>query len=498
MKDNNLKLRLFIQVIKDGARVIFPENYERLEKKYVRDLRAGVINKVSLSDYDVVFHVIKYNEDGILVVTGFTVDGRGGDYLASWLFIPWDIVLSVKEDILGCSRELLQMLQREDYHDNLEQYKNFEKKFQGYSAFNVITPYLVKEKSEGYAIVYYKTEEELAEFLNPQHLLQPDWTKYEGVVLLQENQRNKNNNLKVIENNKLLKNRLVILNGNIGKDVTVSMKINEKEVPLDRDTGVLLCEDTQFQLVYKRDGYEQIEKTYKVEKGDGVQNLQEKSLEWKRRISRNFFVVTDEDGEKLSDYTLEINGKIVKKDGFFEVKETENKEQLCVKITSDGFVTFDKKLDVLNKVLNKDFEWIKLEFEKELHTYILHVDGKDYPIQIEERKGQWKSPIKGYKVDSKSKNKEKQLVHYIDYCNPKILIPIIISAFIGLLLGVLIALSHSSGEDPIDENTPVMSQDTMPGKECITGIVPDSSFKVDENAEIQDTGNKMADSSNVK
>ena len=449
----NKKIVLYIQQARQGLQAIYPQQQAQsgeslnLWNSVTGDLRE-VIDKMSLPE-DTPFHIIKYNENAISVITGFEIAGRDGDYRAAWQLIPKEILCSVQDDVPAISEKLLTLMKREDA-DDVRIYEAVDKSFKSYPYHGevVMHPALYEKatevntirdgKSNSYAVIYYDPNT-LEALLNPQYLLHPNRLQYKGVVLLPKGIKGR---LPEISGKDRTKTVLVKLDKNIPRDVSVGMMSNNKVIPLAPDTSYIRCETEELQLVYSRRGYADIQKTHTVKGTDGIDSIGAEKLDWKISISRDMFVVTDEDNNKVERFELEIQGKKV--NGPLSVSEDEAKN-LSVRI----FPPFDKKASLQNyesklNILNQKIVHVKLSYIHEDHVYLApSAVGKTH-VKIpmpDERAGQWKSPVKGYKLVSKGNSREPKglLKPHIDYLNWKILLPIIAAAIIGMGLGMLIS-----------------------------------------------------------
>lgn len=454
----NKKIGLCIQETYKGEKHIYESEPEADWIRGVVDVR-DIFQKISVQDGEI-FYLIKYSKIGVYLVLGKMLSaGREGDNVAAWLFFPKEILLSVKDDIPNIVGSLREKLLLDEYKETSLYEKIVKDKFKPYSIGDKVEMHpAVDDQDRPYAVVYYENSQ-LEKLLQPVFLLQQERLKYRGVILLPSNPK-RECGLKIIEKEHLVSSCVVKLEKKFPKNVSVKILNNPNEADqLLPETSYIRLQKERLQLLFEKVGYAPISLDYEVVGDNGVDiiGLNTLKLNWMISVSRDMFFVTDEQGTPVEEYSLKIQGKECSDKT--EVSETDA-QNLPVKIFSDGFVVYDRFLNVLGQRVVH----VPLEYVKEDHVYLLPcLNGTEEPLTINERIDQCESPVKGYKVemeDSTShkgqKISSKQLVPFVDYKEPKIYRPIVLSSLIGMLIGCMITLFIfiSKNKKEVGKSTP--------------------------------------------
>lgn len=483
------KLGLCIQDVFNGEKRIFesPENPSWAHE--VVDIRNVAVAKAGIAP-DAPFLMLSHGSEGIFMIWGLTVSGgRQNDYIASWTLIPTQIITSFQDDLSKILEQLMEAIGFFAKGDeNTDQFEKIAKTFKKNSVLeNVVMPRLSAEGASGYVVRYYE-ESQLWKILSKDYLFQPSHSKYKGVFLVPTTAKSDKCELEEVKD-KLLKMVPVKLAGDVSKDITV-YDITDAKRQLEPGKVYFQHEADKLKLRYERKGFTPIDKEVIV-KSD-LDNIGVDNLDWKITIDKKQFIVTDEEGKQVRPFSLrlpDISGnKLVESSVFITEKQA---KALIVEVQSDNMKPYKKKIDIFGM----EYIHIKMEWGRETRTFLLPSDDKNYKIEIETRQGSgWKSPFWGYKVGKpvmgeKGKSQRK-LEPFVNFKSPKIYIPMIVSAVVGLAIGIVFMLVIASPKDMETADNPTQTE---------TVVKDDTPFKESTDLKAAETdGDKDAAAGNDK
>ena len=445
------KLELFIQEVFDGAKVIYPEKSTRGD---IVDLRSAVRDSVKPEEK---FTMIKYVNDGIYLITGFSTSGsRQDDYLAGWVFIPLALIRVFNDklvDIANNIQNILEKLTDDNSEQFLKECKNISQSFKEYKDSVeplTIRPIVSSVDEKKYAVRYYK-EDELASLLSNDHLLQPEYTKYQGIVLLEEGQE-----CKLAEVKDKLRKTVTLRRGqNIPNDVTVSVELDGNNCTLEKDKEYLCHEGDTLKLTFEKKGMAPSKSNIEVKKEDVT--LSNDKPDWKVTINRKMFIITDAtNGSRIDIFDImlpDIKGRRALDDNGIEIKASQA-NNLHIRVEATRYDIYDKKINIV------DQNAINIELKPKTKTYkfILPTTGEDLTISREVRLGDKpKSPVIGFKA-VQFYNDSYKLEPTFNFKSLFTLIPMISALVVGIAIGIAIMIFK--GSDNVDIE-PIENTDTI-------------------------------------
>lgn len=445
------KLELFIQEVFDGAKVIYPEKSTRGD---IVDLRSAVRDSVKPEEK---FTMIKYVNDGIYLITGFSTSGsRQDDYLAGWVFIPLALIRVFNDKLVDISNNIQNTLEKLA-DDNSEQFlkecKNISQSFKEYKDSVeplTIRPIISSADEKKYAVRYYK-EDELASLLSNDHLLQPEYTKYQGIVFLEEGQE-----CKLAEVKDKLRKTVTLRRGqNIPNDVTVSVELDGNNCTLEKGKEYLCHEGDTLNLTFEKKGMTPSKSNIEVKKEDVT--VSNDKPDWKVTINKKMFIITDAtNGSRIDNYTItlpDIKGRSALDDKGFEIKASQA-NNIRIRVEAMSHDIYDKKINIVDQnVIN-----IELKPKTKTYKFILPTTGEDLTISREVRLGDKpKSPVIGFKA-VQFYNDSYKLEPTFNFKSLFTLIPMISALVVGIAIGIAIMIFK--GSDNVDIE-PIENTDTI-------------------------------------
>lgn len=466
-----MKLGLCIQEVYEGERRSFESEQNASWLVNVIDLRDAV-GKSALP-VGKSFRLISVSDEGLYLTSVLTAAGRPLDYYAAWLFIPLEALANISgHQLANWTTELLCMLEK--YDGNIEPFDTFAKKLTVKDGVKI--PLLASAKSTDtnatYAMRCYKSNEELENLLSPGYIQQPMDSKYKGVVMLDE--KDKVVGCQLDDLSKYLRKKLipVSLDSGVLKTYHVSRVTETGEVSFVNGTYMhegeitLAISHADCRFVPRQSSKN---KPYEV-KNDKVmvkckiedgKMLRLPEIDWVINVASDLFIVADQDGNPVKDYIIKYNNNPVRTP--FSVLESAARA-LKLTFCANNHVSVDVVVDVLSpkKLL------VELPYKTERHVYLL--PGKDknvIPVAIEERKGEFHSPIKGFVLSKKKKHNDpsyRYLVRMFDFKDKFYLKRLIYALILGFVLGLfamwLVMRSPAEAPKPESDTIDVVSEDT--------------------------------------
>lgn len=473
------KLGLCIQEVFNGEKRLFESQPNASWIKGVVDIRSVAIGMAGIES-DTPFLLISHSEEGVYVISGLTLSGgRTNDYFAAWIFIPKAIVATYNDNLSALITELQDNINKytNSDSDDITPFEKIAKDFKScsYDDKTVIPSIPTGEK---YAVRYIDKEQQ-AKLLTSEYLLQPSHSKYKGVFLIPKSEKNERCKLDEVKEN-LLKVTFVQLDSNFPKDITVYDVTNDKK-EIEQGKKYLHHAADTIKLLFDRKSFSSLDMNYTVKENDNT--IKADKLDWKITISKDMFAVTDKNGKPVEGFLLRLGNEKVSSS--VEINESLAKN-ITVEIQSENFEVYRKALNIFGKKIIH----IELNNQVEKRTFkVKNILAKnkniDFLLSVEANKGEQRvSPIAGYKVDKQCTDR---LVPYVDYKNPKILIPIIASAIVGIVLGILVMLVFNKNSQNDGEGVATTNDTAMTIQNSSTTIDNKDTIEIDTTKEASGT-----------
>lgn len=462
-----MKLGLCIQEVYEGERRSFESEKNASWLVNVVDLRDAV-GKSALP-VGKSFRLMSVSNEGLYLVSVLTAAGRPLDYYAAWLFIPLEALANISgRQLESWTTELLGMLEK--YDGNIETFDTFAKKLTVKDGVKI--PLLASAKSTDtnttYAMRCYKSNEELENLLSPAYIQQPMDSKYKGVVLLAE--KDKVAGCQLDDLSKYPRKKLipVSLDSAVLKTYHVSRVTESGEVPFGNGaymhegeiTLAISHADSRFvpgQSAKKKPYVVKNDKVIAKCKIEDGKTLKLPDIDWVIKVASDLFIVADQDGNPVKDYTIKYNNNPVRPP--FSVLESAAR---ALKLTFCA--SNHESVNVVVDVLSPKKILVELPYKTERHVYLLPGrDKNDIALAKEERKGEFRSPIKGFALSEKKKHNDssyRYLVRVFDFKDKFYLKWLIYALILGFVLGLfsmwLVMRSPAKKSNPENNTTNVV------------------------------------------
>jgi hypothetical protein len=386
---NNNILGLSIDRASQGLTNLITINGDKSWTTHVRDIRKELENVENLDGSSAAL-MLTCIDTGHLLTLGSWIEGRGGDYISAWIYIPASINIMGKDlvNVIEIVKQEILADRRDD--DRLREV--FAKTYALAEAKKIT----VQSSGEKYAYRCYgsRAKYTLAELLS--EMFQPCYKNYKRVVLIDNATSHKCVAGDDLSSQKVLPMIVISAPG----------VVDEFEPYIDSqifDKPICAIEDDDLEVRWKRSGYLPIKKPFKVVKG--VKCPVPTRNEYKVIVKYDSIHVLDKStNNKLTDYKLTINQSLVEA-GKIVAISVDVISKSNVEISADGYDVYKEVLD-----LRKDHNTVYLQKKRQVYMFFMESkrgDNDNICIEYQTEDELESSPIRGYVLKSKPLTPER-------------------------------------------------------------------------------------------
>lgn len=420
------KLQLYITKSLRGYKNLVNFNPSEDIGKYVVDVRDALEHVGYDASEKNIFYLLRYCPDGVFVVIIRTIPDKQLDHLAAWVYVPngLDVGATDLEHVLrtvtrkvsgsGVSEADVAELRRmfaAEYHLDRE------------------APAIVAMTGDEYAFSYYATgTRALSDFLGD-HLFQPAFVPYKGVLLLDANLG--------------IEGRCVDLTDEKLADITAIVPPDDAgsgftpyiyDLPFNRPFRAAVGQD--IAISWRKPGFQPQRQIVTVT----AEGFRPESIETGEAIktinSASFQITSQDTKEPVEGCVIKVNGREIHGPVTFTQSEL---AQAQVWVSCEGYFPYSARIDLASTTL----ALIQMQERRKVYRFELPLKSTDFggPVQFEIRskKELDGSPVDGYQVlDSLQEGPNR--TNYLGYAassSPSLLQKGIYAA-VGLVAGVLL------------------------------------------------------------
>lgn len=398
------KLQLYITKSLRGYKNLVNFNPSEDVRRHVQDLRQALKTVNYDSTEKNIFYMLKYTGEGVFVVVLRTIPDKPLDHLGAWIYVPngldisagqlYDAVRLTTKKVSGAGvgeadiAELRQVFATEYTLD-----RN--------------APAIVANQGTDYAFCYYGGEGRgLAEFFG-EHLYQPGFLRYRGVLLLEDG---------------------IGVNG-VGADLTEEplqevVPVNPPEPnpagfapyiygePFDRPFKAPL--HGEVVVSWRRQGFDDIEQPVAVEEAGVVPEMVAVSDARKAITPASFNITSQDTKEPLRGCVIKVNGIEIAGGHKFTQNDL---SQAHVWVACEGYFPYSARMDLASTTQ----ALIQMQERRKVYQFEMPLKSSEYgaPIKFEIRSKRELagSPIDGYELlDSLQEGPTR--TNYLGYTGP--------------------------------------------------------------------------------
>ena len=380
---NNNILGLSIDRASQGLTNLITINGDKSWTTHVRDIRKELENVENLDGSSAAL-MLTCIDTGHLLTLGSWIEGRGGDYISAWIYIPASINIMGKDlvNVIEIVKQEILADRRDD--DRLREV--FAKTYALAEAKKIT----VQSSGGKYAYRCYgsRAKYTLAELLS--EMFQPCYKNYKRVVLIDNATSHKCVAGDDLSSQKVLPMIVISAPG----------VVDEFEPYIDSqifDKPICAIEDDDLEVRWKRSGYLPIKKPFKVVKG--VKCPVPTRNEYKIIVKYDSIHVLDKSTRKiLTDYKLTINQERVEAGAKVPIS-VDVIAKSNVEISADGYDVYKEVLD-----LRKDHT-IYLQKKHRVYKFVVETKSGDNICLEYQTRGELEAcPIRGYVSSSPNLN----------------------------------------------------------------------------------------------
>ncbi len=383
---NNNILGLSIDRASQGLTNLITINGDKSWTTHVRDIRKELENVENLDGSSAAL-MLTCIDTGHLLTLGSWIEGRGGDYISAWIYVPASINIMGKDlvNVIEIVKQEILADRRDD--DRLREV--FAKTYALAEAKKIT----VQSSGEKYAYRCYgfRAKYTLAELLS--EMFQPCYKNYKRVVLIDNA-----TNHKCVAGDDLSSQKVLPM-------IVISAPgvVDEFEPYIDSqifDKPICAIEDDDLEVRWKRSGYLPIKKPFKVVKG--VKCPVPTRNEYKVIVKYDSIHVLDKStNNKLTDYKLTINQSLIEA-GKIVAISVDVISKSNVEISADGYDVYKEVLD-----LRKDHNTVYLQKKRQVYMFFMESkrgDNDNICIEYQTEDELEVCPIRGYVSSSPNLN----------------------------------------------------------------------------------------------
>ena len=394
------KLGFVLQVISSGADNVVECNGGSWTKNVV-DRRLDLNLFSGLRESGQTVTSMQFSQFGCYIMTQRGIDGRAGDCICGWLFIPYGLDITDDEVMHSYNyvKNIVGMSSIRDVEDDIKSF--FDKPYSDKSVKFFYSP----SSGEKYGLRYYEGDEGLKRIIG-KNRYQTYYSQYKVIFLLDINSS-------VRVNNEGVSRFADISNFRIDEYCVLMPPTREVLSLMGRGASVIFPNGQPFdtplpvtsgasvELIVRRKGFENV-----ILKPITVRQAEETfppiaNIVWKKRIGRNFFNVVNEDGEPISGYKIIVNGKDI------TMSNVELTESECtnarVRVKANGYEEYDESVNLLNRVSQVPITLHKANREVVYSVQLSNGKYADMTLSSKYLDDDSKSPLEGYSLNGDHK-----------------------------------------------------------------------------------------------
>ena len=337
---------------------------------------------------------MSFDDNGCFLTQMKAIDGRIGDFLAGWIYIP-NSIEATGEEIINTYDYVRTILSQSNLTDLKTDIDSF------FSKEYPIKEFPIQCKPSGTQLfgVRYLGHYTLKEIVGEDRY-QPYYSNYKAVFLIDKNSgvmvsKDYFNNFQDLTNEEIIKTAVLIppassLLNQYGRDIKLTLEGKIFSSPQFVYVGV------RVPLTLCREGFENIKFEVQVTSKRQAIDLSEVKIIWKKKLSASMFTVRNSKHEKIDkSVRISVNGVDISYQTVLLAEE--DCKCAVVKVTAPDYEAYEQKRNLLTGpceiTLNRKI--------KSLHTYIELADGNMSEMTIESKylPSGSDSPLKGYDYD---------------------------------------------------------------------------------------------------
>ena len=395
------KLGIAIKITKEGASQPLVVGNVGDWTSRVIDVRDTLKYVTGHENFDRVVKFISFCEDGCLFTQVRMISGRPGDNVAAWLFIPSNIIISgeeiidiadkVKEQLFNSrtDSEALEDIVSKDYDNRIYAAKYKSSAKDGGMAYRNVDFYpLIDIMGANRYQSYYS---------NYKYVFLID--ELDGITITDKSSVDDLTHEKIAELCNLIAPSIKSIQDSFGKGVVIAYFSRRQNKYIELSNSILVSKGKEVTLFALKDGFEpQTFKNIVTNVEQECQLPKGRDSLWQKRIVPSMFIVKDDKGNQIDQYTIKINGKILMQ----EVLLYENEcNRVHINVSKPGYETNEGFMNLRRTEDGRRVDYINVILTKEERSY-------EYDIELENKElgkisftsrnviNKTTSPIKGY------------------------------------------------------------------------------------------------------
>ena len=399
MATQSFKLGFARKIISEGAQPAETINADGTWERKVSDLRSYLkLLDMGVNPRERVATFISYDEGGLFITLITLVDGRVGDHLSGWIYIPRILNVPV-EKIMAAHQLVKDSLQYKVSDEELKRFFNGD-----YQPREIAEVYKASEKGIqkwGYYDLN-KSGYSLTEFF--ERAYQEVFTHYEAIYLHEKDTIigiRDGKRFEDLTQTKLRKSVLICppAEAESQRWTKVNAQIFLNGKPFIKKAR--MKEGVLLRMELRRDGFETIcaeEQKLTLEHDGKPFVFPKKNLKWMRRISTNDFDVRNCNGVQLNNRAIiRIDTHTITREGILLSEDIWNKCNATIKCTN--YQTIENKEFKLSMGENK----VKM-YREPINYNVTMVNGEKAKMTLESEHlpEDGSSPLKGYELGSRN------------------------------------------------------------------------------------------------
>ena len=390
MENNVLGIKIFNNL--NGFKELFQHNSSSILDKCCEDNLRDFYGYMPDAQKRLPLTLLTGMQDGYLItVMKYTMGTiREDDSVSAWIYVPANTKISGKE--LSSVVENVKEVIMSDGIDFQRLVALFSRTYETISGVKTC----FKSAGSGYAYRYYgpNASYSLSEILNDMN--QSVYKDYKRVILLDNSLNQKINTGRDISNEKILERCKVM-----PPEPVDGFRPYYRDILFDRP--LIATEQDKFTVVWKKDGFKPINKSYVVSKGCVCEGPARSEMVM---LIRYDSIIVRDNAKILSEYTLDVNNARVKKGEIIEIS-VDAIEQTRIRVVAEGY---DEYIDIHDL----SYRRADITLNRKTYTYTFVVysptqnDKIEFPCSL--KTALRKSPFEGYSlVRSKDNSKRVHL-----------------------------------------------------------------------------------------
>lgn len=431
------KLQLYIYKSLRGFKSVRNFNPSENVQRHIRDMR----NALECIDYNPaeknLFYIISYIDEGSFFTIIRTIPDKPLDHLATTIFVPNGLMIS-REEMAAIVKRTTRMVSNPSVSDTdiAELHEMLSKEY----PVNAESPATVASEGREYAVCLYgeNTPHQLEDFY-AEHLYQPDFLKYAGILLIDSELGLEFSAPDLTELK--LADTVALLPPAADPDGFTPYVYHHV---FDRPFRVPL--GGEVEVVWRRGGFEDKTQILTVE-SPGQEVMPTTTSDSRKAISpASFFITSHVSKNRIGDATITVNGVEINESKSFTLNELKRAD---VVISAPGYAPFRATLDLAATTQ----ALVQLQEQRKIYRFELPVKSSELgaPIhfEIHTKREISDSPIEGYSLLDGIREGQGRSNHlaYTGGSSVPVWRSYAIGAAAGLIIGLLAGWLFSGSDD---------------------------------------------------